>query len=230
MRTIAIGDIHGCRRALDILLEEVRPAADDVVITLGDYVDRGPDTCGVIERLLRLQGECRLHPLKGNHEVMMLEARTDSMMEKEWRRHGGDRALQSYASTRRHPTLADVPAAHWAFLEACGDSHETETHLFAHANVDPGLPMHLQPASCLFWSFLDGDAEPHFSGKTLVVGHTSQKSGLPRHLGHTVCIDTFAWGGGWLSALIIEARLIVQASEDGRVRELELDDLAPGAV
>lgn len=74
-RVIAIGDVHGSAAALDALLTALAPAADDVVITLGDYVDRGVDSAGVIERLIGLSAACQLVPLRGNHEEMMMDAR-----------------------------------------------------------------------------------------------------------------------------------------------------------
>jgi serine/threonine protein phosphatase 1 len=226
VRTIAIGDIHGCRHAFDILLEELRPASDDLVITLGDYVDRGPDSRGVIERLIKLRHECALKPLKGNHELMMLDARLNPELEKSWRHHGGRQTLESYAPNSWIPRLSHVTPDHWDFLEnGLLDSFETESHCFAHANAAPDITFANQTPDWLFWEFLSEDAQPHFSGKSLIVGHTAQRSGLPKHFGHTTCIDTSAWAGGWLTALIIEARLLIQASEDGRVRELDLDDL-----
>ena len=226
MRTVAIGDVHGCRRALELLLEEVRPVSDDVVVMLGDYVDRGPDSWGVVERLLRLRGECVLRPLKGNHEVMMLESRGNPVMERQWRGHGGDATLRSYAPRAWRPKLADVSAEHWEFLETgLLDYWETETHIFVHANAAPDLAMRHQSPQALFWQFLSVDARPHYSGKTLITGHTSQKSGMPAHFGHTTCLDTCAWCGGWLTALLVEARVLIQVSEEGMVRELELDAL-----
>src|SRR5690349_5249734 len=84
MRVLAIGDIHGCSRALDSVLSAVQPQPEDRVITLGDYVDRGPDSAGVIERLLDLRRRCRLIPLKGNHELMVLAARKNAESEHEW--------------------------------------------------------------------------------------------------------------------------------------------------
>ena len=74
MRTLAIGDIHGCRTALDHLLAFVKPLPGDMIITLGDYVDRGPDTKGVIDRLIELHATGQLIPLRGNHEIMMIAA------------------------------------------------------------------------------------------------------------------------------------------------------------
>ena len=72
-RLIAIGDIHGCKTALECLLDSIHPTPEDTIVTLGDYVDRGPDSRGVIDRLIRLGGETRHLGLMGNHEEMMLE-------------------------------------------------------------------------------------------------------------------------------------------------------------
>src|SRR5262245_4704597 len=96
MRTLAIGDIHGCLRALDGILDEVAPQADDLVITLGDYIDRGPDSKGVLDRVLELSQRCRCVHLRGNHEVMMLAARESDRHFWEWLSCGGKQALASY--------------------------------------------------------------------------------------------------------------------------------------
>ena len=74
-RTIAIGDIHGCSAALDALLDAIRPRPEDAIVTLGDYINRGPDSRGVLDRLIKLSNQCRLIPLLGNHEQMLFEAR-----------------------------------------------------------------------------------------------------------------------------------------------------------
>ncbi|MDJ0562930.1 MAG: metallophosphoesterase, partial [Microcystis sp. M49629_WE12] len=74
MRTLAIGDIHGCSKALDHLLEIVNPKPQDTLITLGDYVNKGRDSKGVIDRLISLHKQGNLIPLKGNHEIIMLQA------------------------------------------------------------------------------------------------------------------------------------------------------------
>src|SRR5436305_15152730 len=97
MRTLAIGDIHGCSRALDALLAAVAPRPDDQLITLGDYVDRGPDSRGVLDRLLALHATGRLVALRGNHDYMMLQARAgvDRFM---WLAFGGRPTLESYGA------------------------------------------------------------------------------------------------------------------------------------
>ena len=71
-RLIAIGDIHGCADALEAILAAIDPREEDCIVTLGDYVDRGPETPRVIERLIQLRSAGNLVPLLGNHELMML--------------------------------------------------------------------------------------------------------------------------------------------------------------
>src|SRR5437868_5510570 len=114
MRTLAIGDLHGCALHLDRLLAAVQPTAEDTLIFLGDYVDRGPDSRGVIERVLQLKQTHECLFLKGNHELMMLRARTDSSEMRIWLQVGGAQTLGSYGpSPGRSGTLADVPNEHW---------------------------------------------------------------------------------------------------------------------
>jgi serine/threonine protein phosphatase 1 len=139
-----------------------------------------------------------------------------------WLSVGGTQALASYG---RAPgpmgRLEDVPPEHWAFLDDdLADWHETDTHLFVHAGLDPGLPMDEQTELMLFWEFLNPEwGYQHVSGKTVVCGHTSQRSGQVLDLGSTVCIDTYAYGGGWLTCLDVHARRYWQADVMGRARE-----------
>ena len=79
MRTLAIGDVHGASSALDALMNFVKPTADDVLVFLGDYVDRGPDSKGVLDRLMAWSESLQMVCLRGNHEQMMLDSRTDRM-------------------------------------------------------------------------------------------------------------------------------------------------------
>src|SRR5690242_20050243 len=99
MRVLAIGDVHGCSVALRALLAAAAPRSDDLIVTLGDYVDRCPDTRGVLDQLIALRGTGRLVPLRGNHEVMMLEARAGSFGDAPaWLACGGRQTLASYGS------------------------------------------------------------------------------------------------------------------------------------
>src|SRR5437588_408890 len=121
-RVLAIGDIHGCLTALDTLLGFVRPGPDDQLVFLGDYIDRGPDSKGILDRLVELRKSGTVVCLRGNHEIMML-------------------------------------------------------------------------------------------------GHTQHRSGEPLRLMRAICIDTWAYGDGWLTCLDVETGQYWQANEFGQTRE-----------
>ncbi|MDH3196797.1 MAG: serine/threonine protein phosphatase [Candidatus Krumholzibacteria bacterium] len=215
MRTLVIGDIHGCRSALDRLLDAVKPARGDLVVTLGDYCNRGPDTRGAIERLIALAREVDVVALRGNHDFMMLVARSHKDGRRSWLDMGGRATLSSYKSRR----LDAVPEGHWRFLsDTCRDWYETPSHIYVHAGVEPELAVDEQPNVRLHWTRVD-DAQPHVSGRIVVCGHSAQRSGTPLNLGHTICIDTGCVYGGWLTCLHVETGRIWQASMRGEQRE-----------
>jgi serine/threonine protein phosphatase 1 len=213
-RTIAFGDIHGCSKALDALLQTISPTADDRLVMLGDYVDRGPNSREVVERLLDLQAHCQLIPLRGNHELMLFRAFdtiTDLFF---WLNYGGQQTVDSYGGD-----LYAIPPDHLEFLRKCRPFYETDTHLFVHANYEYDLPLEAQRPNVLFWTHLNQRVPPpHFSGKTVVVGHTPQTNGEILHLGHLICLDTFCCGGGWLTAMDVDHRTLWQANREGELR------------
>lgn len=214
MRLFAMGDIHGCANALRLLDQELAFGSGDTVVTLGDYVNRGPGTREVIEHLLELRSRCRLVTLRGNHEVMMLRARDERSFFSKWLTYGGTDTLESYGAT----TIDDIPAAHWDFIESTVSYHEEEQNFFVHANVVPDLPLDEQPEKTLFWAHF-GAPRPHISGRRMLCGHTVQKSGRPLNYGHAVCLDTYAYGGGWLTCLDVATNACWQASQDGALRQ-----------
>jgi len=224
VRHLAIGDIHGCFRALCALADVVPFRPDDVLVTLGDYVDRGPDSCAVLDWLIARQKHGGLVALRGNHEVMMLQARDSDEALRCWLDVGGDAALASYSPFGDAGRLVDVPDAHWEFLGATRSYFEIETHFFVHANAYPESALEDQPEFMLYWEFFD-DPGPHESGKVMVCGHTPQRSGLPRNLGHAVCIDTGAFKGGWLTCLDVGSGHYWQANERGQTRDGWLDEV-----
>jgi serine/threonine protein phosphatase 1 len=180
-RTIAIGDVHGCSQALAALIQAIRPTSDDVIVTLGDYVNRGPDTRSVVEQMLALENHCPLIPLLGNHDQMLLDAHAGRPQAFAiWLRMGGHATLLSYGAPPGSTFAAELtrmPAAHIAFLERCQRFHETGTHIFVHAKYSPDLPMDRQPDWLLRWETLrDGIPGPHVSGKSVIAGHSAQKS------------------------------------------------------
>jgi serine/threonine protein phosphatase 1 len=215
-RTIAIGDIHGCSVALDALLDAVAVRTGDLVVTLGDYINRGPESRGVLDRLIDLGRRCRLVPLLGNHDQMLLDVRTGQYPIDWLFDMGGVATLDSYGPGR---DLSLIPDEHFEFLEGCLDYYETDTHIFVHANYFPDLPMDEQPVGMLRWESLRGMTPgPHESGKTVIAGHTSQKGGEILDLGHVQCIDTYCCGGGWLTALEVRTGEVWQANRRGEVR------------
>jgi serine/threonine protein phosphatase 1 len=223
MRVLAIGDVHGCSLPLDALLAAVKPTPADHLVFLGDLVDRGPDTRGVLERILDLKQRMPVKWLRGNHEVMMVQAKTDKTHRKEWLSVGGSETLSSYSTVPgRIPDLTAVPPAHWEFVEnGCFDYFETDSVIFVHANLYPDLPLEEQDELMLCWEFLTGPIR-HESGKTVVCGHTCQRSGAILDWDTTVCIDTGAYRGGNLTCLDVMTWHYWQANMVGRVTEGDL--------
>jgi Calcineurin-like phosphoesterase len=190
-------------------------------VMLGDYVDRGPDSKGVLERLLVLKGRCRCLTLKGNHELMMLEGRVNREHYREWLECGGKQTLASYLVREEFATFAEViPDRHWRFREEdCVAYHETDRHFFVHANVCPDLPLADQPDYILYWETLEPATWwPHESGKTMICGHSAQRSGRPLVLDGAICIDTRVYGDGWLTCLDVGSEVYWQANQRGETR------------
>lgn len=220
-RTIAIGDIHGCATALDRLLDEIRPTQDDIIVGIGDYIDRGTESARVIDMLIDLVTECRFVPLIGNHELMMYKAIHGQKTDFEfWFQHGGSRTLANYGGR-----VENIPQHHLTFLSHCIRYFETDTHFFVHANYEPDLPLSEQPDEVVFWQHIS-EFPPglHMSGKIGVVGHTPQAEGRVLDLGHLKMIDTHCYGDQWLSALDVESGTIWQANNLGEFRMDQLKD------
>lgn len=215
-RTIAIGDIHGCDRALAAVLDAISPTSEDTIVTLGDYVDRGPYSKQVIDRLIELRSICNLVTIYGNHEEMMRMVVLEDQEPYEWIRHGGVETLDSYGF---RGDLSVIPESHRQFLVDLKDYYETDTHLFFHANYDPELEPGDQPEELLRWVKLtEHFPEPHYSGKRVILGHTHNRQGEIVSFSHVVCIDTYCYGGGVLTALDTTNDVVWQADRDGVLR------------
>ena len=213
-RTIAVGDIHGCARALATLLAAIAPQPDDRLVILGDYIDRGPDTRDVLEQLLVLGEQCQLVVLLGNHEQMLLQCLASTTLRPQWLQYGGRETVDSYGGS-----LEALPPTHLEFLRASRRCYETRQYFFVHANYVSTLPLDQQPEPVVLWMHLTRHLPgPHVSGKTAIVGHTPLANGEILDLGYLVDIDTCCFGGGWLTALEVETRQVWQANDAGMLR------------
>lgn len=215
-RILVTTDIHGCSLAFAALIDAIDLQPQDTLVTLGDYVDRGIDSKGVLDQLIALQSKCNLVPILGNHDQMMLHARDGKSDFQFWKNCGGDTALDSYGSTSQ---LSSIPAIHFRFLESCRSYYETETHIFVHANYKPDVPVNELDDHTLRWLSLRDyvPPKPHCSGKTFVVGHTPQPEVLD--LGYLICIDTGCCSGGWLTAMDVNTNQVWQVNERGEIRK-----------
>ena len=215
----AVGDIHGRLDLLDLMIAVIgkdaqtqgRPAR---LIFLGDYIDRGPASAGVLERLTHLQMPgIAVTLLAGNHEEALLRIIDgDHGYLGDWLSYGGDACVRSYGLDPRRlreiaPEIAAreiraaVPASHQAMLRGLEDSFTFGDYVFAHAGVRPGIPIPEQNPSDLRWireGFLD--SRKHY-GYVVVHGHTIVTD--VEHLPNRVAIDTGAYRTGKLSAVVI---------------------------
>jgi len=222
MRIYAIGDIHGRRDLLDRLIADIeaddsaRGPAETHIVLLGDLVDRGPDSAGVVTRAMQLKtrhGD-RFRVLMGNHEEVFLGAITgDEQMVRFFCRIGGRETILSYHVSPEEyrsldiPQLAErlpylIPQAHVDFIGAFEDQVVLGDYAFVHAGVRPGVPLDEQSSKDLRWirdDFLLDDM-PH--DKVIVHGHTITDD-VEEH-GNRIGIDTGAYQSGMLTALALE--------------------------
>ncbi|MEO0469255.1 MAG: metallophosphoesterase family protein [Bacteroidota bacterium] len=221
MAIYAIGDIHGCDTALRTLWTQLNPQAGDTVVCLGDYVDRGPCSMEAIDFLLSKTNETQLIFIKGNHDIMMLEARENLSDLAEWLRHGGENSLDSYGVEDESKWKQHIPATHWDFLQHSLPYHRIRSYLFVHGGLDAGVALVDQSESVLYWE-KQYEPKPYSEEYTVICGHTSRRNGEIADFGHTICIDTYAYGGMWLTGLNVETKEFVQTNEKGEFKRGQL--------
>ncbi|MEQ8343946.1 MAG: metallophosphoesterase family protein [Sneathiellaceae bacterium] len=221
-RVYAIGDIHGRSDLLDRLHEMIREdarkaeEAKRTIVYLGDLVDRGMDSRGVVEQLLDgpPDGFDAVYVL-GNHEAAMLDFLEDSSIGPHWMVNGGDMTLYSYGVAvprsanagspefveARKSLIEKLPAEHLRFLKSMVLAHEVGDYLFVHAGIRPGVPMAEQDPQDLLWirePFLSSTAD---LGQVVVHGHTISTEVEERS--NRIGIDTGAYHSGRLTSLVL---------------------------
>lgn len=230
----AVGDVHGRHDLLQPLLRDIAadalesaPPARPMLVFLGDYVDRGPDSAKVIDLVLEMEssGAFETRALKGNHEEALLEFLADPAFGPTWFEHGGGATLAAYGvsppATRtdmgawaaaRDAFAAVLPARHLRFCETLELMVTVGDYAFVHAGVRPGVPLDQQSEKDLLWirgEFLE--ARPGFD-KVIVHGHTPMQS--PQLLPHRLGVDTGAYATGVLTAVRLDdsGQRLLQAS------------------
>lgn len=242
MRLYAIGDVHGCLDALTEVHRDIeadlaaRPVDDWRVIHLGDYVDRGPDSRGVIDFLLGRADEQRMIFLRGNHDQMFVGGMVgDRQLSQVWLNNGGVETLLSYGLDLMdfmeglrsgNPLQGSVPDAHRAFLDNLQQSVAFGDYYFVHAGIDPKLPLADQSVEAQLWirdEFLASGAEYE---AVVVHGHTPepQVALAPNRIG----IDTGAVYGGALCCLVLEGGAAGQLT-GSEIEPLPMPEV-PGAL
>ena len=217
MSEYAIGDIHGCFKALRLIFEHVPFKPDDHLIFLGDYVDRGPAVKQTIDFLIEKSKEYSITFLRGNHEIMMENAKKGGKDFTFWHKNGGKETLQSYGTDASQDWINAIDDGHWQFLADCLPYHEAGHTIFVHGALEPDVHLHNQTPEYLFWQKVN-NPPAYAPEKRVICGHTSQKTGKIADWGHTTCIDTYAYGGYWLTCLNVQTNEYLQASELGTVK------------
>jgi serine/threonine protein phosphatase 1 len=200
--TYVIPDIHGrddlLSDALAAIVAHSRGQAG-VIVTMGDYVDKGPASKEVVERLLSaVEAPWKLVALKGNHDAMMVEALRDPSRMAVWLGKGGDATLASYGGG-----VADVPRAHIAWLDQRPLLHVDAHRLYVHAGVDPEMPLDRQSEATLLWKRYPKGFPGGFGKLHVVHGHDNFPDGPLLYDGRTN-LDTLAWRTGRLTVGVFD--------------------------
>ena len=229
--------MHGELTKLKDVIEQVNLRDDDTLVFLGDYIDRGLDSCGVVDYIIKLSESYKVITLKGNHEMLLSESKAFiegklslEPMVASWVMNGGYQCIDSY-SRRYIPTkgLSDeelkfelgqvsivdsidmIYGRHGDFFDNLQLTYETDEYIFVHGYLDHELPSNKQNEMSCLWNRFD-QIKPHMSGKRVVCGHTIQRDG-PRENDHAICIDTGSFlSNGYITAMIIDGDTITYKS------------------
>lgn len=219
IRLYVIGDIHGRLDLLDRMIDEIRRDTEQsepecLTVTLGDYIDRGPDSRGVLDRLARNPFPARYIALRGNHELLFENFLSDPAVGEHWRRLGGLETLHSYGVPvaslmigKDYDQAAEqlrnaVPPEHFQFLASLRTSLDCGRYFLCHAGIRPGIPFGRQSEEDLLWirdEFLNSRMD---FGKIVIHGHTPTEE--PEVLPNRINIDTGAFATGRLTCVVLE--------------------------
>ncbi len=210
---VAIGDIHGCLKSMDALLEKLTSYSDYTFIFVGDYIDRGIDSKGVVQRLIEFENEQDCIFLRGNHEQMLLNAEYKNKLDL-WLMNGGKSTLTSYGGTYQD---FNIPQDHLEFYKKTEMYYHAKDYFFVHAGISPAktIEQNLQNEEDIqnfLWERQHLNAFETPWEKTVVFGHTPRPHPIRKYkmLGiDTGCVYE-SLGYGKLTAIILPEQEFVQ--------------------
>jgi serine/threonine protein phosphatase 1 len=203
--TYAIGDIHGSLHMLRPLLGRCRDHAAGrpmTLVFLGDYIDRGPDSAGVVRAVMALEARMPggVIALKGNHEAVALEVIDGTSDQDFWLTQGGEETLQSYGVD----SARALPPEHVQWMRSRPLWHDDGRRFFVHAGIRPGKPLDAQREHDLIWIREPFLSDPRDHGRLIVHGHTPVGTAAPDLRGNRLNVDTGAVYGGALTAAVFD--------------------------
>jgi len=169
-RIFAIGDIHGCKKTFEKLLDEkIQIQKEDAVYCIGDYIDRGEDSKGVIDLIIQLRNEgYNIYALRGNHEQMMLDAIGNKKALRLWLDNGGKQTLESF----RMKSLDNLPDQYFSFLNATEFYLQKDNYIFAHAGLNFNNEDIFEDKEAMLWERNFYPQQPVLKNRLLIHGHT----------------------------------------------------------
>lgn len=208
-KIFGIGDIHGCYHKLVLLMERITPDfANDLVVFVGDYIDRGEQSYEVVEYLMDLKSRYRdqVVLLKGNHEEM-LENYLNGPDKINYLVNGGSKTISNYVS-HGYPQYSPIPPSHLEFMESLSLYHETESYIFVHAGLIEGIPLQEQQADQMLWVRERFIRSSYDFGKLVIFGHTPFPE--PLVMENKIGIDTGAVYGNKLTCIELPEKIFHQ--------------------
>jgi serine/threonine protein phosphatase 1 len=171
-RTIAIGDIHGCAKTFIALLEKLDIETVDTIVLLGDYIDRGPSSKGVIHIIFSLQDNgFNVITLRGNHEQMLIDSEQGFVQFSHFVKYGGDTTLESFDCD----FLNEMPQRHQDFFNNTQLFFEKDDFIFVHAGLNFNNENIMEDTEAMLWERGFGDVQPKLQQKKMIHGHTPKK-------------------------------------------------------
>lgn len=197
-RIIGITDIHGELEKLASVLQQISPTKDDTIIFMGDYIDRGPNSREVVDKIIDMQNYCSCVYLIGSHEYALLHSKSDDYFNYLFWNYGGDATAKNYG------TYENIFKVHGDFFAALKPYHIIEDYLFVHAGIRIGIPLEKQTLEDMVYIRSEFYSKEHSLPYKIIFGHTEFAEPLVKK--DKICIDTGCgkYEASPLTAIVIE--------------------------